>query len=384
MFQKILLRLLPFVVLTAFFVWRAISLQTWFHISLAVIGGLGMLLILINKLKSDYRGNILNLGISIVFLDIVFYQISLDKFADSLFAANWWLMIPSVLALMIHLIFRIWRWQWLLKPFGDIPFGPAWRAGMIGIGGNMVLPARAGEFLRAYAIGRSTQISKTGAFATVVLERIFDGLTVLLFLILLIIFGVRDTQLQQYGILGGGFFILALIGLVLLIWKQAWFEFLIKKFLPQLIQAKVLALLHAFTSGLTTLKDVKQLLIISAYSIITWIFVILSFWPILEAFEFHASMPFFAAVLSVPIIAFGLTIPGAPGGLGIFELASVLAIDISFRIIGNPLPLEYEAVAAACAVMLHISQSAPEALLGIWCFIQEGLTLGDLEVGREI
>ena len=293
-------------------------------------------------------------------------------------------MIPSVASLMVHLLFRIWRWQWLLKPLANIPFGPAYRAGMIGIGGNMVLPFRAGEFLRAYVIGRSCNISKTGAFATVVVERIFDGLTVVLFLILLITFGISEQTLQLLGLVMGVGFVVALSGLFLFVKKPEWFEAIILKVLPHAFAEKILGLMRGFASGLEILRDGKQLAMVSVLSIVAWVFVVFSFWPIFLAFEFHAPIPVFTPLLAVPMIAFGLTLPGAPGGLGIFHAATVFTITISYQIVGNPLPVEYEPIAAACSVMLHISQAVPEALIGAVCFFAEGLSLSDIEAGREI
>ncbi|MFQ5578779.1 MAG: lysylphosphatidylglycerol synthase transmembrane domain-containing protein, partial [Anaerolineae bacterium] len=212
--------------LALFFGWRAAQLRDWVHIALAAGYGILTALALARRLGRGVRSNALNAGISLLFLDLVFAQLNLKDVGGALAEARWWLLLPSLAALMVHLVIRVWRWQWLLKPMGDVPFGPAFRAGMIGIGGNMVLPARAGEFLRAYVIGRSSGISKTGAFATLVVERIFDGLTMLLILVGLVLFGVRDVQLQRIGLLGAAFYMLALAGVVVFMSRRAWFDWL--------------------------------------------------------------------------------------------------------------------------------------------------------------
>jgi uncharacterized protein (TIRG00374 family) len=336
-------------------------------------------------LTGNHQSNALNFGVSLFFLDLVFAQLNLREVGHALASARWWLLIPSLAALMIHLVVRIWRWQWFLKPIGDIPFGPAFRAGMIGIGGNMVLPARAGEFLRAYVIGRSCGISKTGAFATVVVERIFDGLTMLLILLGLVIFGVRDAQLQRIGLLGAAFYLLALAGVVVFMMQRTLFERLINRLLPEVAAARILGLMEAFASGLEALRDAKQLGMVILLSLITWAFIPLSFWPIFWAFDFHVPVPFFGVVLMLPMLAFGLTIPGAPGGVGLFEGAGFLTLTISFQLIGAPMVTEEQkAIAAASILLLHISQAVPEALLGIWAFFAEGLTTRDLQAGRKI
>ncbi len=381
-------RLMPILILAliaAFFVYRAFSLGDWFHWVAAALYSAAVLLALANHLPANWRTHALNVGISLFFLDLVFAQLNLQEVGVALAEARWWLLLPSLAALMVHLVFRIWRWQWLLKPMGDVPFAPAFRAGMIGIGGNMVLPARAGEFLRAYVIGRSTGISKTGAFATVVVERIFDGLTMLLILVGLVLFGVSDAQLQKIGLVGAAFYLLALVGIVLFLTRRHWFEALVGKFLPTALAEKILALMAAFAGGLESLRDGKQLFMVTILSLATWAFIPLSFYPVLLAFDFHTTVPFFAAVLLLPMLAFGLTIPGAPGGVGLFEGAGYLALAISFQLIGSPLVTEEQkAVVAACVVLVHISQALPEALLGLWAFFAEGLTTGDIQAGSKM
>ncbi len=369
--------------ITAFFVWRLTILGDRFHLGVVLVYGLLTLLVFAGQLRGNFSANALTTGISLVFLDLVFAGLPLEQIGEALVSANLWLIIPSMIALALHLVIRIWRWQWILKPMGDIPFAPAFRAGMIGIGGNMILPARAGEFLRAYVIGRSSNISKTGAFATVVVERVFDGFTVLLFLILLIVFGVRDPQLQLVGLVSAAFYILALGGLILFMMQRAWFETLIKRFLPENLAGKILELMHGFATGLESLRDLKQLGMVIFLSLVTWGLIPFSFYPILAAFDYGPPLPIFAAVLVVPMLAFGLMVPGAPGGIGLFEWFGQQALLISFQVAGTPLEPQNSIIVASIA-LLHVTQAAPEALLGIWAFFKEGLTTHDLRIGQKI
>ena len=376
---------LIFTIIATFFVWRTMTLMDIVHTSLALTFISLILLDIIGIMPGHYRTNILNVGVSLIFLDLVFAQLDLRTMANVLASARWGLLIPAVGFLLVHLIIRIWRWQWLLKPMGMIPYAPAFRAGMIGIGGNMVLPARAGEFLRAYVIGQSSGISKTGAFASVVLERIFDGLTMLLILLGLTIFGVRDPQLQYFGLIGAAFYLLALIGVVIFVRRRDWFNRPITRFFPPETAQKILVFLDTFTTGLESLRDKRQLMMVSFLSLLTWAFMPLSFWPIFLAFDFHAEIPFFAPILLTPLLALTLTIPGAPGGVGVFEWAAALGLVISFQLAGTPfLTEEQHVIAAAFAVLLHISQAVPQALIALVAFFVEGLTMKDLQLGSRI
>ncbi|OQY45695.1 MAG: hypothetical protein B6242_09650 [Anaerolineaceae bacterium 4572_78] len=282
-----------------------------------------------------------------------------------------------------------WHWQYLLKPMGNITFWPTFRAFMIGVGGNMVLPARAGEFLRAYVIGRSSNISKVGSFATVVVERIFDGLTMLFILLLIVIFGANNQILKQIGIAAGIFYVVAFVGVIVFMLRQSWFEDMLRQLMtilnvPENVTEKILDLMSSFGSGLESLRDGKQLAMVIILSFLTWGLIPLSFWPVIAAFDFGVPVPFLIPLLAMPVIALGLTIPGAPAGIGIFQWAGVVALNIGYEMLGTPLVTEaQQATVAASMILLHISQVTPEVLLGIVSFFAEGLTMSDLEAGKE-
>jgi uncharacterized protein (TIRG00374 family) len=264
-----------------------------------------------------------------------------------------------------------------------MPFGPTFRATNIGIGANMVLPARAGEFLRAYALGRATRSSKTAVFATLVVERIFDGLTILLSLVGVVLLGVRSPELKRIGVVGGLFYVGALVGVSLFYFRQAWFASLVERLLPERWATRALNLLNAFADGLHVLRDSRQLLVVSLQSLLVWFVIGWSFYPVMLAFDFGTPTPLFAPFLLLPLLALGLTIPGAPGGVGIMQYMGVLALRLSFAGVGARLAPDFPEQAAAFSLLMHFSQAAPEIALGAWAFLAEGLTWGQVETGRE-
>src|SRR2546423_9786064 len=92
-----------------------------------------------------------------------------------------WLGI-SLLTAILSLIIRALRWQYLLEPLGRASFGNAFRATAVGFAASSILPARAGEVIRPYFLARQERMTATGAFATIILERVLDVLTVLVLL----------------------------------------------------------------------------------------------------------------------------------------------------------------------------------------------------------
>ncbi len=388
-------RILILLGIGSFFAYRWWVLGGWFHLGAALVFGLTAVAGLARLLRSGTvpRGGAtlsvrqqtlaLNLGISLVFLDLVFGRIEWDSMLAAFVKANYWMLLPAFALVVVSLFLRTWRWQWLLRAVGRVPFGPAFRAANIGIGANMVLPARAGEFLRAYVLGRATGNSKTAIFATLVVERIFDGLTILLSLVGVVLLGVRSPELKRIGVVGGVFYISALAGVSLFYFRQAWFASVVERLLPQNWATRVLNLLRAFADGLHVLRDGRQLLVVSLQSVLIWFVIGWSFYPVMLAFDFGASVPLFAPFLLLPLLALGLTVPGAPGGVGIMQYMGVLAVRLSFAAVGAKLAPDFAEQAAAFSLLMHFSQAAPEIALGAWAFLAEGLAWSEVEAGQD-
>ena len=98
-----------------------------------------------------------------------------------------WLTI-SFAAAILALVIRALRWQYLLEPLGHASFANSFRATAVGFAASSILPARAGEVIRPYFLARHENMTATGAFATIILERVLDVLTVVALLAAFIFF----------------------------------------------------------------------------------------------------------------------------------------------------------------------------------------------------
>jgi uncharacterized protein (TIRG00374 family) len=377
-----LIRALVMLAIAGFYVYRYSQSDSMLYLLLLAGFALSALLALIGLLSARWQNVLVNLGVSLFFLDFVFAEIDWAKFGQVLLQANYWWLIPSMAFVMVHIYFRTLRSQWLMKPLGEVPFWPAFRALVIGITGNVVLPARAGEFIRAYVIGRSTGVSKTGAFATLVVERIFDGLTVLLVLVGVVIFGVQNQELQQAGILGAFFYIGALVALFIFMAKRHWADAVIHRVLPDRVANFAIDILDGFTGGLAVLKNPQQLGMVLLWNILTWVAIPISFYFALLTFDFGAPVTWETAILMLPAMALALTIPGAPAGFGLVQFAVKLTMDTTFA--GVAVAPDFAEKVAATTLIIHFSQFAPEVLAGVISFMYEGLTTGDIATGQEL
>ena len=377
-----LIRGLIILAITAFFGSRYWELgNTIYLIYIAVFGVTG-LFSLPGILPARWQNMMLNLGISLFFLDFVFAELNISDVGQALANANYLMLIPSTILVLIHLYFRTLRSQALLKPMGGASFWPTFRALVIGITANVILPARVGEFLRAYVLGRSTGLAKTGVFATIVIERILDGLTVILVLVVVMALGINSPTLQQAGIMGAILYLGALLVLVVFLAQRQWADTITNKLLPENIAKPILSILDGFLSGLAILKSPRDWGRVLLWNICTWIPIPISFWFALQAFDFGADIPWQAPVLMLPAMALALTIPGAPGGVGLVQFAVKLTMDATFA--NLKVAANFAEQVAAASIVIHLSQFVPEVIAGVISFMYEGLSTKDISAGTQM
>jgi glycosyltransferase 2 family protein len=123
----------------------------------------------------------LGLLISALFLWLALRGLKLGDVWQDIRQANYWWLIPSVTAYFVGVWARTWRWDYMLRPLKHIPMARLFPVVVIGYMGNNVYPFRAGELLRSYVLRRREAIPMSASLATVVVERVFDGLVMLLF-----------------------------------------------------------------------------------------------------------------------------------------------------------------------------------------------------------
>lgn len=285
-------------------------------------------------------------------------------------------LLPCAAFYLAHYVFRALRWGRLLRPMARVGFVPLLAAMLIGFLGNNLLPAHLGEVVRAYVLGRSQGVSKSSVFATVVLERVYDGLTVLFFLLLVLLFmdmpkggseaagGMTVGVLRSAGWVGLVVFAGLMAGLQLLRWQRprmltalAW----CLKPLPERLRDKALHMAHAFAEGLAVAKA-SDLLWVVVHSLLTWLFLALYAWSLFPAFGLKLGI--LAGLLMEVVISLALLIPAAPGFLGTFHLAAAFTLGY----LGAD-----GAVAGSYAMALWLVHFISTSLLGLVMLWKQGL-----------
>ena len=319
---------------------------------------------------------LVSLLITAIFLVLALYRVDFNQFAQAFVSADYRLILLAGLSWLTAYGFRTIRWQVFLAPTKKIPVARLFSPLIIGFALNNLLPGRPGEFARAFLIGSREGISKTLSLATVVVERVMDGLAVIFFLLLsissiLTLHLNLPSGVQTIAIASIALFGVALAGMVFLLVREDMALRLIKlvtRFLPARIAGQIEKMLSAFTLGLHSLKSAHDVLTIILCTFSVWALDSLAYFLILTAFGALPDVPMRAAasVTMTSIINLGIMIPAAPGGLGPYEAAGVFALAI-FGV--------NESLAASVALAAHAIQYVLITGLGVFFIWRQGVSL---------
>jgi uncharacterized protein (TIRG00374 family) len=287
------------------------------------------------------------------------------------------LLVLALIVTALTYVLRALRWQYLLAPIGATHFGNAFRTTVIGFAASFLLPARAGEVIRPYLLARKENLSATAAFATIIIERLLDLITVLL------LFGAFVAVVPGGGVsgdptafarvkLGGQLAALAaLCGLGVLFVlaghpeRMGLWALRVERILPATLARAVARFVESFAQGLAVMRQPLRLLVALAWSFPIWISIAAGIW--LTSLAFHITFPFAGTFLVTMLLVVGVAMP-TPGAIGGFHTAYQIAVQTFF---GAP-----DDRAVGGAIVLHAISFVPVTILGIIFMAREGLTLG--------
>ncbi|MDX1764585.1 MAG: lysylphosphatidylglycerol synthase transmembrane domain-containing protein [bacterium] len=325
--------------------------------------------------KADKRLWI-GIGISVVLVLFLVRDTNFEKLGLIFRQVNYIYCLPVILAHLVAVLIRAHRWRFLMKGLHHPAIKNLFSATMIGFMANFVLPARMGEFVRAYLIGRKEGISKSAAFATVVVERLVDTLTILLILVAVLmrvslpdsgIAPVYSSALRGAGITLGLLFFAFLLFLILLKEKTDFtvstMGFLLKPF-PKTWHTKILTLLQSFVAGLGAIRFGPHLAYIAGYSLLLWGTYGAGNALLLKAFQIDlpAYVPFYLIVVQ----AVGVAIPSSPGFVGTYH-AAVVAGLAAFGI--------HQEESLSFAILSHFIMVVPVIFYGLVLMWRDHLSL---------
>ncbi|MDX8412123.1 MAG: lysylphosphatidylglycerol synthase transmembrane domain-containing protein [Mariprofundaceae bacterium] len=321
--------------------------------------------------KHNWLVFIAGVAISIVCLWLALRGTNFDQVGQTLAQAQLWYGLPLLLCYMLFYWIKAIRWRMMLKPIRRIHTRELFTPMMMGFFANNILPAHLGEFVRMYLGAKMLSLGHTQVLATIILERIFDFLAVVLFLgVALILGGQVSDQLANigYGVALTGLGLL-LITVVFATYTRAFLGVMRKAtfFLPDNIQHKILHHLEISAMGFDSIKRPRLLAGIIATSLLQWLLIGACIYCGLLSVGIEA--PASAAFVVLAATVFAVTLPAAPGFFGTMQLAFTLSL--------LPYGIE-EGQAFAASVVFHAITYLSVTLLGIYLLRHLGYRLGDL------
>jgi uncharacterized protein (TIRG00374 family) len=269
----------------------------------------------------------LGLGIAAAF---AYFALRDVRFADvwhGLRASNYWWLIPAFAMLAVALVAKALRWRYLFARETRPDTGSVLSAMLIGYFFNSVLPARAGEAARVLALKRLAGTSPAEAGATVVLERAFDILLLLVLLFLAIPWLPRVTWLNAAVALAVAIAVGLALGIaVLAVWGLRPVHFALKPLhrLPFVSRERVEKIAADLGRGLAAVRQPKLLFAAIAWTTLSWLALTASTWFVMRGF--HLGLSVVAALLVVVATNLVQIIPSSPAAVGVFEAATLVAL----------------------------------------------------------
>ncbi len=298
--------------------------------------------------------------------------------AEILHARMRWLTI-SLLTAVLSLVIRSLRWQYLLEPLGHASFANAFRATAVGFAASSILPARAGEVIRPYFLARHENMTATGAFATIILERVLDVLTVVVLLASFVfvfdrgVGAANPTAFAAMKWAGGtalGGSLTALVVMFVLAGDPGRIGRAMTR-LEQVVPSTLAGLIgrvaEKFSRGLGAVRRPGRLFVALLWSFPLWLSIAAGLWGVSEAFRID--VPFTGSFLLIALLVIGVAVP-TPGAIGGFHEAYRLGATMFF---GAP-----DSAAVGAAIVAHLLSVGPALLLGLFFAAQVGLNLSGM------
>jgi uncharacterized protein (TIRG00374 family) len=319
----------------------------------------------------------LGVGISLFFMVLLFRKIDFNQLWRALIDVDYRYILLAVVCTFVSYFLRAVRWHYLLIPEKRIPLSSLYPATIIGYMANNVLPARLGEFVRAYILAQREDLQTPTVFASLVIDRLFDGFTVMLILLFTLFtlhlpqgLSEAETVLKTGGIVT---FVLyaGVVAFLILLKRQtmrtlAWTGFLLKPF-PQRLSGRIIPLLGSFIGGIRMSSKGGHITAVLVSSCLVWIFCIIPVHLVLQGFGVH--LPITASMFILVLLVFAVMVPASPGFIGTYHYACFKGLS-AFGIA--------ESTSVSIALVLHSTAFFPVIIAGAYYLWRGKMSLGSL------
>jgi len=323
--------------------------------------------------SNTVRNTLLSLAVGALFLYLSFRNVPLDELGVALRQFDIRFLIPAVAISLLMQVLRAWRWQLELKPIEHVGLGKLWVIISVAYMAINVLPARLGEFVRPWLLSRRANVKFSNVVGNLVIEKTLDAMCIVFFILV----GLTTTaNLPDWVRLGArvpaGVAVTLVVLVALLFFKgEPFVDRWVIRYLPEKFGAGLKRVLSSFLDGMRIIPDGKLFALVCAVSLAYWSLPILSSWIAIVAFGLD--VPFNAALIVFIFIGFGTALPNAPGMIGTYQYACILALGLFG--VGEAQALAYGLVLNAIQLSTLIGQ-------GLVALPLAGVSVADFQRAR--
>ena len=285
------------------------------------------------------------------------------------FDARW--LVPALACYAVGVLVRAARWAVLLRPLAPVSSRAVLPVLLAGYTANNVLPLRTGELVRAYLVGQRFGVRKTAALATIAVERLFDGLTMLGFILIAMTAISLTAELRQIALIATLIFVGVFAGLVVLVLGDRVRDRVIQLALgplPLPVAARVERMAESFLGGLGVLRRKQDLAVVTLTSIIAWSCEAGMYWSVARGFggELATALTVPATLLTTGVANIATLVPAAPGYVGTFHAGVTLVVAGALGVARTE--------ALSYAIVVHAALWLPVTVIGAvaWARLQWG------------
>lgn len=327
----------------------------------------------------------LGIIVSLFFMVILLRKMDFNQLVSAFKTADYRYIFFAVIFTFANYLVRAVRWRYLLICEKSLPLSSLYPATIIGYMANNILPARLGELVRAYMLAQKEKLPVPMVVASLVMDRLFDGFTVMLILVLTLFtihlppeMAASANLLRTGGAITFLLYVLLVIFLLLLKWqtlKTIELTAVLLKPFPKSFSKWLIPLLGSFISGIKLSRKSGHIGILICSSLIIWIFCIVPVDMILKGFGIH--LPWSASMFILVLLVFAVMVPASPGFIGTYHYACYRGLA-TFGV--------EESLAISVAIVLHGTSFFPVIFAGFYHLWRSKLSLQEVgkTVGEEV
>jgi glycosyltransferase 2 family protein len=314
---------------------------------------------------------VLGIVVSLAFLYLAVRQVDVDQMLAALAKTDYrWILLSASVLMLAHLLRSI-RWRYFLLPIQDVNISALLSALLVGYAANTFMPAHLGEFLRAFVIARKKNLSASSAFASIVVERIVDIVSLIVVMGIVLLVHPFPAWVETSGII-------MLIGALLLLAALAackryesaavgLIRFLSRP-LPARFAGRIESLSSNFLNGIVPLKSAGHYAVAGVLSAGIWLCYAAMNYACLEAFNLASShrLPWYIGLVVLVFTTFSVVIPSTPGYVGTYHYLCQVSL-VMFGVSAS--------AALSFAVIAHLVNIVPVSLIGLACANYEGVAI---------